>query len=85
MLLASEKLDLRNELDQTMFNHISYVSNQILLMMKREGVTGDVLEKSGKLLWRLFNVMLAYNAKRRDVTLEAIANIVLEFRSVFNG
>lgn len=68
-----------------MFNHIVYVSNQILLMTKREGISLVTMEKAGKLLFRLFNVVQAYNAKRRDVTLQGILDVVWEFHSTFTG
>ena len=72
-----------NQLDNDMFNHIVYVTNQILLLAKREGIGKNSLTKMGKYIWRLMRVMQAYNAKKRDVTLEEIADIVLDFKSVF--
>jgi hypothetical protein len=68
-----------------MFNHIVYISNQILLAVKKDGVTWETMERAGKLLWRLFNVIQAYNAKQRDVTLQSILDIVWEFKSIFGG
>lgn len=85
MLMASTKLDLRRELDNKMFNHVTFVTNRILLMLRDEGATGDVLERSGKYLWRLFRVFQAYNHKKRDVTFSEIIDIVTEFKSVFTG
>lgn len=72
-------------LDNDMFNHIVFVSNRILLLAKQDGVTSNSLETMGKYLWRLFNVVQAYNHKRRDVTLEEIVDIVLDFKNVFTG
>ena len=85
MLLASTKLNLENELDNKMFNHITYVTNRILLLLKDDGATADTFEQSGKYLWRLFRVFQAYNSKKSDVTLQEIVNIVSEFQSVFTG
>lgn len=68
-----------------MFNHIVYVSNRILLLAKKEGVSRDSLEVMGKYLWRLFRVTQAYNDKQKDVTLNEIVNIVLDFKGVFAG
>lgn len=85
MLLASQKLDLRTKLDNDMFNHITYVSNRILMIAKTEGINSDTLESMGKYLWRLFRVMQAYNHKMRDVSLNEIINIVSEFKTVFTG
>lgn len=85
MLLADEKLDLNNQLDNDLFNHITYVSNRILMIAKKEGLHKDTLIQMGKYLWRLFMVMQAYNSKRREVSLEEVINIVLEFKSVFTG
>jgi hypothetical protein len=85
MVLASDKLDLRNQLDNDMFNHVTYVTNRILMMAKKEGVNKDTLTVMGKYLWRLFRVFQAYNTKKREPTLKDIVNIVLEFKSVFTG
>jgi len=68
-----------------MFNHVIYVTNRVLLLAKREGVGKESLVKMGKYIWRLLRVMQAYNAKRRDVTLEEIICIVSEFKEVFVG
>jgi hypothetical protein len=85
MVLAASKLDLRNQLDNDLFNHITYVSNQCLLIAKKEGVDGEALTKMGKMLWRLFNVVRAYNSKKQEVTLEKVLDIIKEFKSVFSG
>ena len=85
MLLASEKLDLTNKLDNDMFNHVTYVSNRILMLAKKEGVGSETLTTMGKYLWRLFRVFQAYNSKKREPSLNELANIVLDFRSVFTG
>lgn len=83
MQIASMKFDLRNQLDNDMFNHVVYVSNRIFMLAKKQGINKESLVDAGKYLWRLFNVLQAYNAKRRDVTLNEIVGIVSEFRSVF--
>jgi len=83
--LASEKFNLRNQLDNDMFNHVIYVTNRVLLLAKRDGVDRESLIQMGKYIWRLIRVMQAYNAKRRDVTLEEIIGIVTEFKAVFTG
>lgn len=85
MLLASLKLDLHNKLDNDMFNHVTFVTNRILMLAKKDGVNKETLEDMGKYLWRLFNVMLAYNNKQKDVTLDSVISIVSEFRAVFAG
>ena len=84
-MLAAQKLNLRNKLDNTMFNHVSLVSNSCLMIAKKEGVGKEELTKMGKMLWRLFMVLQAYNHKRRDVSLESALAIVSEFKSVFGG
>ncbi len=53
------------------------------MIAKKEGVHKDTLVQMGKYLWRLFRVMQAYNHKKRDVSLQEVLNIVLEFKSVF--
>lgn len=85
MVLAASKLDLKNKLDNDLFNHITYVSNQSLMIAKKEGLDRESLEKIGKMLWRLFMVVQAYNAKRRDASLEEVLRIVGDFRTVFSG
>lgn len=85
MLLASEKLDLHSKLDNDMFNHIIYVSNRILMITKKEGLSKDSIESMAKYLWRLFRVFQAYNHKNRDATLREILDVVSQFRSVFGG
>jgi len=85
MLLADEQLDLTNQLDNDMFNHITYVSNRIIILAKEEGISKDTLTVMGKYLWRLFMVMQAYNGKKREPSLQQIVNIVLDFKSVFTG
>lgn len=83
--MASDKFDLNNQLDNDMFNHVIYVTNQVLLLAKREGVGKESLTRMGKYIWRLIRVIQAYNAKRRDVTLEEIVGIVTDFKAVFVG
>lgn len=68
-----------------MFNHIVFVTNRVLLLAKREGIGKESLTKMGKYVWRLIQVIQAYNSKRRDVTLEEIVGIVADFKDVFVG
>ena len=68
-----------------MFNHIVYVSNRILLLAKREGIDKKTLTSMGKYLWRLVLVLQAYNSKKRDITLDSVLSIVVEFKGVFSG
>lgn len=83
--MAAQKLNLRNELDNDMFNHISYVCNQCLQISKREGLGSDSLVSMGKMLWRLFRVFQAYNEKKCEVTLSRIIGVVEEFKGVFGA
>lgn len=85
MLLADEKLDLKNKLDNDLFNHITYVSNQSFLMMKKQGVNKDTMVKVGKLLWRLANVLMAYNAKKREPSIDQAIVIIIDLKSIFTG
>lgn len=85
ILLAKSKFDLNKKLDNDMFNHVVYVCNQILQMAKRDGISWEMAEKAGKMLWRLYLVIGAYNGKRQDVTLSHILSIVGEFHSTFTG
>ncbi len=68
-----------------MFQHVSLVSNRGLMIAKKEGVGKDELTKMGKMLWRLFMVLQAYNHKRKDVSINSVIGIVSEFKSVFGG
>ena len=85
MLLAAEKFDTRRKLDRDMFQHVVYVSNRVLMILKQDGISWESTTKAGKYVWRLLRVIQAYNHKRRDVTLREIVNIVTEFKSVFIG
>jgi len=84
-LLANQVLNLQNKLDNDMFNHVSYVANRCLMELKKEGASKETLVECGKHLWRLFNVIQAYNSKKRDVTLNELLSIVTDFKSVFVG
>jgi hypothetical protein len=83
--LARGRFDLRNKLDNDMFNHVVYVSNQSMMLLKKQGANWTTAEKIGKLFWRLFNVIQAYNSKRRSLTLGEILRIVSEFEAIFGG
>ena len=85
MLLADEKLDLYNKLDNDLFNHITYVSNQSLLLLKRDGVDKSVLVRIGKLFFRLVMVLQAYNAKLREPSIEQALGIISDMKSIFTG
>ena len=84
-LLADQALNLHNKLDNDMFNHVSYVANRCLVILRNEGASKETLVECGKYLWRLFNVVQAYNHKKRDVTLNELVSIVEEFKTVFVG
>lgn len=85
MIFAASHLDLTNQLDNDMFNHITYVTNRCLMIMKKEGVGKEQLEAMGKYLWRLFRVIQAYNEKKQQISLNQIINIVNDFRATFSG
>lgn len=85
MLLADEKLDLTNKLDNDLFNHITYVANQSFLMLKKEGADKSTLEKIGKLNWRLANVLMAYNAKKREPSIDQAIAIITDMKTIFTG
>ena len=81
--MATEKLSLRDPLDNELFNHISYVVSKSLLIIKNEGVDKATLVTIGKLLFRLYNVIGAYNAKRRKLTLDELIALIGDFRNAF--
>lgn len=83
--MAAQKLNLHQKLDNTMFNHISYVTNRCLIILQKDGLGSDELEKVGKYLWRLFRVFQAYNHKKREPTLSEVISIVEEFKEVFGA
>lgn len=85
MLLADEKLDLTNKLDNDLFNHIAYVTNQSFIMLKKQGANKASLEKIGKLHWRLANVLMAYNAKKREPSIEQAIKIITDMKAIFTG
>ncbi len=84
-MMASVKFDVSKKLDRDAFQHVTYVANKSLAILKNEGLSWESSEKIGKYLWRLVRVMQAYNAKNREVTLDNILDVVLEFKSVFTG
>ena len=83
--MASQRFDVTRKLDRDMFQHVTYVANRSFAILKDEGVSWESSEKITKYLWRLFRVIQAYNAKNRDVTMDAIISIVTDFKSVFTG
>lgn len=85
MQLASLRLNMKEALDKELFQHIVYVSNRILMLSKQDGISSDSLTIMGKYLWRLYNVIAAYNAKRQEATLSSIISIVKDFEGVFSG
>lgn len=85
MIFAASKLDLTKQLDNDMFNHVTYVANRILMLAKKEGTSKESLVIMGKYLWRLFRVFQAYSAKQEKITLEKVINVVIEFKEVFGG
>jgi len=84
MLAASSKLNLSIDLDRELFNHIAYVTNQSLLVLKKDGVGKPQLEKICKMLWRLYLVTRAYQSKNRDITLGNVLSIIEEFKNTFS-
>lgn len=84
-LYADTLLNLRRKLDNDMFNHVSYVANRCLLLLKHEGTNRETLIKCGKYLWRLIRVVQTYNHKKRDASLQEVLDIVVEFKGVFDG
>ena len=68
-----------------MYQHVKYVTNQVLLQIKRHGFEKEAMVKCGKLLWRLFRVFQAYSSKQRDLTLKEVVNIVKQFRKIVAG
>lgn len=82
-LMADDILNLHNKLDNDMFNHISYVSNRCIMVLKKDGANKKTLEKCGKYLFRLRKVTKAYAHKKRNVTLDEILEIIEEFKSAF--
>jgi len=85
MLMASQQFDVTRKLDRDMFQHVTYISNRSFAILRDEGLNKESSEKIGKYLWRLFRVIQAYNHKNRNVTIEEIQNIVMNFKSVFTG
>jgi hypothetical protein len=68
-----------------MYQHVKYVTNQVLLQIKRKGFTREALEKSGKLLWRLFRVFQAYNKKQEKLTVKKVIDIVKQLEKIIGG
>lgn len=85
MVMANQKFDITKKLDRDMFQHVTYVANRSLVVLRDDGLSWKSSEKIGKYLWRLFCVIQAYNAKNRNVTLDSLISIVTDFKSVFAG
>jgi len=84
-LLAAQHLDLNTTLDNDLFNHISYVTNRSLILLRDDGVGQNTLVDIGKMLWRLFNVLAAWNEQKREVNLDSLVAIIREFKGVLDG
>lgn len=48
--------------------HLTFVFNQILQIVRKEGISKAALEKAGKMLFRLYLVYKAYRRKKKKLT-----------------
>jgi len=76
---------LEDKLDAELYQHIKYVTNQSLVMLKERGANKAVMIEIGKLGWRLFRVIQAYNAKQKNLTLNGVLAIVKQFKAIVSG
>jgi hypothetical protein len=53
------------DLDREFAGHLKFVFNQILQRIRETGYSAETAEKAGKMLWRLYNVYMAFRAKGR--------------------
>ena len=58
----------QDTLDKEMALHMTYVGNQILQTVRKEGVTKGAVEHCGMMLLRLYTVWKAYCAKKKTVS-----------------
>jgi hypothetical protein len=66
-----------DDLDWEFREHLTFVFNQALQAVRKQGLSQAALEKIGKLVFRLFLVFEAYKKKKRRYTLpEWIAQVV---------
>lgn len=54
-------------------------------MLKERGANKAVMIEIGKLGWRLFRVIQAYNAKQKNLTLNGVLAIVKQFKAIVSG
>lgn len=59
-----------DSLDREFGKHLVYVFNQVLQLVRKEGISAETLEKAGKLAWRLYNVYKAYRSMKEKHTPE---------------
>jgi len=87
--ILKENLNTSNPLDKEFFEHASYVFNQVLQILRRQGLTKEALEGCGKLIYRFYIVWKQYSAASTEYTatewLSEFEVIMEEVEDTFNG
>jgi hypothetical protein len=80
--VATALIGSSGEDDRLFKQHLGYVFNQILQTVARDGATQEALEKSGKLLLRLYSVFQMYKKKKELCTapewIDKLAKVLTE-------
>jgi hypothetical protein len=76
-----------DSLDKEFREHLGFVFNQCLQNLRKTGLSGETLERVGKLLFRLYAVFQAYKAKKTKYTLsewiEKLVTLGKDFNDAF--
>jgi hypothetical protein len=78
-----------DSLDKEFREHLTFVLNQCLQQLRKNGWSGKTLEECGKLLFRLYAVFQAYKAKKTKYTLsewvEKLVTLGKDFNNAFTA
>lgn len=78
-------LNTDKRIDDKLRQHIIYVMNNVLVMIKNNELSHSEAREAGKQLLRLYRVYQAYKAKTDEKIFNEISDIVRDFHDVFNG
>lgn len=82
-------LDTNDPMDKQMYDHLSYVTNQILQNVREHGWTNETFVDIGKILFRVFQVYRKYRNSKTDLSVEQwteeIKTIIVLLQAAFKG
>ena len=68
--VAANTLDMKDSLDREFRDNISFVCNQILQNVRKQGWSDETYENAGKMLFRLFQVWRKYRSDKTSLSPE---------------